>query len=40
MEPGASDAPLETLDAVITVPASFDEIARALTVTAAWPRGI
>ena len=29
------DAPLETLEAVITVPASFDEIARALTVTAA-----
>ena len=34
------DAPLETLDAVITVPASFDEIARALTVTAARQRGI
>jgi molecular chaperone DnaK (HSP70) len=29
------DAPLETLEAVITVPASFDEAARALTVTAA-----
>jgi len=29
------DAPLETLEVVITVPASFDEVARALTVTAA-----
>ena len=29
------DAPLETHEVVITVPASFDEIARALTVTAA-----
>ena len=29
------EAPLETLEVVITVPASFDEIARALTVTAA-----
>jgi molecular chaperone DnaK (HSP70) len=29
------DAPLETLEVVITVPASFDEVARSLTVTAA-----
>src|SRR5437870_13002138 len=29
------DAPLESLEVVITVPASFDEAARALTVTAA-----
>jgi molecular chaperone DnaK (HSP70) len=30
-----AEAPLETLEVVITVPASFDEVARALTVTAA-----
>jgi molecular chaperone DnaK (HSP70) len=29
------DAPMETVEVVITVPASFDEVARALTVTAA-----
>ena len=35
MEPRASGRSTGNLDAVITVPASFDEIARALTVTAA-----
>src|SRR6185436_11040654 len=33
------DAPLETLEVVITVPASFDEVARSLTVTAARQAG-
>src|SRR5438552_6583782 len=35
-----SDAPLEALEVVITVPASFDEAARALTVTAARRAGL
>jgi molecular chaperone DnaK (HSP70) len=37
---GHPDAPLEGLEVVITVPASFDEVARALTVTAARQTGL
>jgi molecular chaperone DnaK (HSP70) len=36
---GHPEAPLESLEVVITVPASFDEVARALTVTAARQAG-